>query len=722
MLIIPVLLLLALLFMKAFQLSVTFDDWRSLDFVRSILEPDYYVIGIILIISVLVIRFQERYVPYVISHILLIVLLSLFALDTALFVHLNASLNWPDLQKYVTEWQAIYSFLGWKYLLLLFIIPVWNRRVALADKSQIAIVLSGVFFILGGLLTESTHKTLSDLLPWSQTFSNEDTNRYSAADLWKNIHAEADTALDDLLLSGRNIVLVVIESLSAEDSLRTSGLTDRLPNFDKLSRKGVLFDNFIANYSDTEGGLVSLLTGAPPTPFPGGTRNLYHSFRHRSSLVNTFNNHGYHTEFLTTGPLSFLSKGTFLRDLGITKVQGQKEVRRFSDAPKGSFDSAADGYLYDEAIETIRRLNQTSQSYFLTLLTVTSHRPPRDPDGRGNNQDNVWEYVDRKLHEFYKQLRKNKYFKNGILIVTSDHRKMYPVPFEASEHYGQSVAARIPLVVIGPGIPRGYVDHRLFQQSDLLRKLKYVNNKDAVLTILATYVERYTMHYTETASYGQLIIIDEEGRSYTAHVQGNQFFWDEDIPTKSTLFENELHALRSADQYMKDFSELSWNPVFDNTQSKISKDHKQHGVLARIYKGVDIDNRLTKHSPRYLGERQIKDIDYRGDINKLFDESVAKFSLQLTGKILIPTAGNYWFRIESDDGAGLAIDQKVVIDADYPKGLTLEDGVVFLEEGMHSFELRYFQDGGAAGLRLSWKRSDDDSWQLIPSEYFFLSN
>jgi len=707
--------------MKAIHLSVTIGDWKSFEFLQQVLEPDCYLIGFVLILSTLICRVKGRTVFYITSHVLLITLLALYALDTALLVNLNASLNWSDLQKYLSEWQAIYSFLNWKYFLLLLIIPVWNRRIALADKKQAAIVLLGVFFILAGLLAGTTHKTLSDLLPWSPAFDYEDINLYSAADVWKHRLASPDSNLADLLLTDKNIVMVVIESLSAEDSLRTSGLADRLPMLDKLSHDGVLFDNFIANYSDTEGGVVSLLTGASPMPFPGGSRHLYRSFRHRASLIKAFNDNGYHTEFLTTGPLSFLKKGDFLHDIGITRVQGREEVRRFGLAPKGSFDSPADSYLYDEALERIHDLSHTSQPFFLTLLTVTSHAPMHDPDGRGNNQDNVWEYVDRKLSGFYRRLKNNDFFKDGILIVTSDHRKMYPIPFEVSEHFGQSGAARIPLVIIGAGIPRGLVDHRLFQQSDLLGKLKHVGSKDTVLTTLATYVERYTMHYTKASAYGQLSIIDEEGESYKARVQGNQFLWEGQIPAKSDLYEAELHALRSNDQYLRERSEHLWNPVFDLSRNGISQEPTRPGILTNIYTGFDIDKSLTADSPRFLGKQVIEQIDYR-DINGVFQGATYEYSLQMIGKILIPTLGNYWFRIESDDGAGLAIDQKVVIDANFSKGFLPEDGVVFLEKGMHAFELRYFQKGGAAGLRFSWKKPDSDTWEVIPSSSFFLAD
>jgi hypothetical protein len=59
----------------------------------------------------------------------------------------------------------------------------------------------------------------------------------------------------------KNIVFVIVESLSASDSARTSGVRDRLSRFDELSQRGTLFRNFFANYEASEGGLVALLNG-----------------------------------------------------------------------------------------------------------------------------------------------------------------------------------------------------------------------------------------------------------------------------------------------------------------------------------------------------------------------------------------------------------------------------------------------------------------------------
>ncbi len=510
--------------------------------VGALFGSDIALFGAVLVAAVLIPQVADRRLRLG-GHLLLLLLLISYGLDTILRIVVNQPLNPADLLKYLGEWRAIASFIGWQHLLiLLVIIATWHRRLPVSSGSNSSWFALGIASTLYGLASvpwaalveESPRQRLNFIAahPEANFYSPETISELSRD--WPGQHQL------DVPKEIRQIVLVVVESLSAEDSLRTSGLGHRLPRLDQLSRDGVLFDNFLANYSDTEGGVVSLFGGFPPIPYPGGNRSLYKAFEHGQSAVEGLNWMGFHTEFLTTGPLSFLSKGAYLREIGMQRVRGLNEVEDFAAAPRHSFDAPADALLYREALRRIEALEQSTRPYFLALLTVTSHRPPRDPDGRGNNQDLVWEYVDRQLFSFYQELRHQGFFEDGLLLITGDHRKMYPIPDEVQRHYGDSSVARVPLVAVGPGLPAGRIDHRLFQQSDLLRNLGGIAREDQPLTAMATYVERYTLHYTETSAYGGLRVIDAQGRVFPARVFGNRLVWQSEPPQQAASYELEL--------------------------------------------------------------------------------------------------------------------------------------------------------------------------------------
>jgi outer membrane protein OmpA-like peptidoglycan-associated protein len=75
------------------------------------------------------------------------------------------------------------------------------------------------------------------------------------------------------------------------------------------------------------------------------------------------------------------------------------------------------------------------------------------------------------------------------------------------------------------------------------------------------------------------------------------------------------------------------------------------------------------------------------------------FSLTYQGSIYIPVSGRYDFRLSSDDGSQLFLDDRLVIDNDGVHAMSDKSAAVSLQQGNHVFRLRYFQ-GPASRLGL----------------------
>jgi outer membrane protein OmpA-like peptidoglycan-associated protein len=67
------------------------------------------------------------------------------------------------------------------------------------------------------------------------------------------------------------------------------------------------------------------------------------------------------------------------------------------------------------------------------------------------------------------------------------------------------------------------------------------------------------------------------------------------------------------------------------------------------------------------------------------------FALDYRGAIYVPVAGRYAFRLNSDDGSKLYLDDSVVVDNDGVHGMIAHSGTVKLAQGAHAFRLSYFQ-------------------------------
>lgn len=94
------------------------------------------------------------------------------------------------------------------------------------------------------------------------------------------------------------------------------------------------------------------------------------------------------------------------------------------------------------------------------------------------------------------------------------------------------------------------------------------------------------------------------------------------------------------------------------------------------------------------------------------------FGLRLSGEIEIPTTGVWNFYLTSDDGSGLKIDGKMVVDNGGIHGAAMKRGSATLDEGRHAIDIGLFEASGGEELSLSWS-GPGIARQPIPAEAFF---
>lgn len=126
-------------------------------------------------------------------------------------------------------------------------------------------------------------------------------------------------------------------------------------------------------------------------------------------------------------------------------------------------------------------------------------------------------------------------------------------------------------------------------------------------------------------------------------------------------------------------------------------DNLQAG-LVREYFEAPFDKTDTLISATPLRSSIVDTIDLPSDAR------AEGFGLRYRGWLQIPASGVYRFSLVSDDGARLFLDDKLLIDRDGPQSPGRSYGSVGLGEGLHRFELRYFQGGGDKALQLQVSR------------------
>jgi lipoteichoic acid synthase len=625
-----------------------------------------------------------------------VVIVTVYLLDVFTVVELNNRLQIADVVRFADEAWVVRSFVSVGRVLIV---------VAAAGAFGIAMALPLAFvrFALAGAVS----CVLAPLLVESAAIPVQ-VQKYATSVL----RLPLELVWDRRMPVQEYIVLVVVESLSAADSARTSGIGTLLSGFDALSRRGILFRNFFANNDASEGGIVALLSGVPPLHYPGASTLPFDEYGMQRSMVDTLRTAGYHNEFFTSVPLRFLSMHRYLQQprSGFARVAGQLEIARFEGAPHFSFQSPADHLLFEELLGRLDARPTGGAPVFLTAVTASSHAPYLDPRGGANNEANIWNYVQDELAWLYEGLSRRGFFRNGLLVVTGDHRKMHPIGRDEQERYGASAKARVPLLVIGAGVPVDLVDDRLFQQSDLLRMLDRAIQPGAPLSPHAIWVNRYTvvLGTVANASKVEVFLRGSERHAYELRLRGAEIEWTQ-MPPEPLPIERNIHWQRAIQQAVRAAAVPSTNLAFGRELAPL---RDRRGVLLSL--SDDLDLSRDPDDPR--GSRRV-------EFARGFDrESLAALaagraqSIAVRAFLPVPTDGEYWFSVWGDDEICLALDGHVVLG----RRRGFNSGLAILRAGLHRFDLRFVMRDLGQRFEVKWQPPGQGDFEPLPQDTLIL--
>ncbi|MFZ2209577.1 MAG: LTA synthase family protein [Porticoccaceae bacterium] len=221
----------------------------------------------------------------------------------------------------------------------------------------------------------------------------------------------------------KNIMLVMVESLSA-DYLGTFGNRAGLtPFLDELAGQSLLFTNFFATGTRTVRGLEAVTLSIPPTPGQSIVKRLGRETG-LWSLGNVLGEQGYDTRFIYGGNGYFDNMNAFFSGNGyavIDQAGMSKEKVGFSNAW-----GVADEGLYDVALDAADQAHAAGRPFFFHLMTTSNHRPYTYPEGRidipsGSGRAGAVKYTDWALRHLFETARAKPWFKDTVFVVVADH-------------------------------------------------------------------------------------------------------------------------------------------------------------------------------------------------------------------------------------------------------------------------------------------------------------
>ncbi len=455
------------------------DFWGNVLIVSQNTVPLAYTIVIFpLILVSLLQRNLLRWLLLLCSSLAMIILVldNFFLVNIHTHFRFSESFDIISIVKYLPIFLSNYMTTSAAYYMLLAVIlfsiscsVCWRRLITGSHITLVIAVVIEIFMIGWGFYPQAPFYedyklnnvfqdnglSTSSKGNYNKAFKNKFEPRDNLDLKWKNLSG---------LNLKKNVILIVIESLDCTVTF-TCGLEDNfLVNLEKLAKKGLSFDNYYSNAYNDAGAYISIIKSLPFLPNSKITNDQNNTkitkLYQENDLVNHINAAGYTSRFISSSPLLFKMKN-FVDMSKWTQVITNEEKDFPESKNRYVFDSIPDEELYKKVEQLI---NEEKNNFFYYIKTSSTSTPNVTPNAKFNFED-AYRYADEKLGEFIENLEQNNFFKNGIVIITGDHKSWNnPKVFDAPENLMDP--HKVPLIILNGDLEEK-ISHTYFSHSSL---------------------------------------------------------------------------------------------------------------------------------------------------------------------------------------------------------------------------------------------------------------
>jgi phosphoglycerol transferase MdoB-like AlkP superfamily enzyme len=261
----------------------------------------------------------------------------------------------------------------------------------------------------------------------------------------------------------KHVVMIMVESLSAE-FLGSFGNPKQLtPRLDEFAQKGLLFTQLYATGTRTVRGLEALSLGTPPIPGQAIVRRPNNE--HLATLGEVLRPQGFEPMFFYGGYGYFDNMNAFFQG------NSYKVVDR-TDFPKESigFENVwgiGDEFLFDNVLEQLDKTHQGGKRMMAQIMTTSNHRPYTYANGRidipsPGGRDGAVKYTDYSIGHFLDKAKTKPWFADTLFVIVADHcasaagKTKLPVP-----------GYHIPMIMYAPSLLKPGKYTELVSQIDI---------------------------------------------------------------------------------------------------------------------------------------------------------------------------------------------------------------------------------------------------------------
>ncbi|WBV55363.1 sulfatase-like hydrolase/transferase [Chryseobacterium daecheongense] len=221
----------------------------------------------------------------------------------------------------------------------------------------------------------------------------------------------------------KNVVLISIESLSA-DFMQHYGNDQKItPFLDSLANRSMMFTNLYATGNRTVRGLEALTLCIPPTA--GESIIKRENNKNKFTTGNIFKSKGYDVKFLYGGYSYFDNMQDFFAGNGYGIVD--RNNFKPEEITFANVWGVADEDMAKKAIQVMNAESKSGKPFFNHWMTVSNHRPFTYPGGRidipgdAKSREGGVKYTDYSLRKFFEMAKKQDWYKNTVFVIVADH-------------------------------------------------------------------------------------------------------------------------------------------------------------------------------------------------------------------------------------------------------------------------------------------------------------
>ncbi|OFX16523.1 MAG: hypothetical protein A2033_05550 [Bacteroidetes bacterium GWA2_31_9] len=282
--------------------------------------------------------------------------------------------------------------------------------------------LNPVYTVANSIKTEMKNKNLQTKLINDSDAINYLKELYGSENIDTLISPFCRKITSKTDVQKKNVVIIIMESISAYDTKQFKGNLSLTPFLDSLADSSIYFSNAYSSGIHTFNGIYSTLFSFPSLQKFHPMKSLI--FEPHEGLANILKKENYYNIFFINHDEQFDNIGGFLSANGFNKIVSEKDYN--SEDVKGTM-GVPDHIMFKYAVNELNKVAENNNKFLSVFMTASNHKPyvlPKDIDFKpksSNIESQMIEYSDWAISEFFKNAKSQKWFDETIFVLMGDH-------------------------------------------------------------------------------------------------------------------------------------------------------------------------------------------------------------------------------------------------------------------------------------------------------------